>query len=172
MTDLDTLRPEVREAINRTEMTVERFDTIVPVHRDDYDIIRAELLRLTDENARLRERVSDTERFRDVHIRAAGIFRKRAEKAEAELLRLADDCARLVDCINAQPPTRRSLIDRAERAEAELAALKARIAEAPTAQLIDQGRAVQQWYVRATDGSLLALPPALSGKRVRLVVEE
>jgi hypothetical protein len=29
-----------------------------------------------------------------------------------------------VDCINAQPPTRRSLIDRAERAEAELAALK------------------------------------------------
>lgn len=56
--------------------------------------------------------------------------------------------------------------------ESEFAALKARVAEAPTAQLIDQGRAVQQWCVRATDGSLLALPPALSGKRVRLVVEE
>ena len=91
MTDLDTLRPEVREAMTRLERYL--HITIGGKHfrENTYDIIRTELLRLTD------------------------------------------DCARLVDCINAQPPTRRRLIDRAERAEAELAALKQREQDAATA---------------------------------------
>lgn len=47
---LDNLRPEVREAVHRTDVTVEMFDTLVTVNRDDYDTIRAELPRLTREN--------------------------------------------------------------------------------------------------------------------------
>ena len=122
--DLDTLRPEVRGAVEYCDGIFDDADN------GEWATIRAELLRLADSNATLDQALSK-------HV-----FR----------------------CTELQ--------QRAEKSEAELTAIKAKIAEAPTAQLIDQGRAVQQWCVRATDGSLLALPPALSGKRVRLVVEE
>ena len=108
-----------------------------------------------------------------------GIGSEKWEVARAELLRLAKENADLLSTIDLaeqvrvqRDETMHRWIKRARNAEPELAALKARIAEAPMAQLIDQGRATQRWYVRATDGGLLALPPTLSGKRVRLVVEE
>jgi hypothetical protein len=86
----------------------------------------------------------------------------------AELLRLTDDCARLVDCINAQPPTRRSLIDRAERAEAELAALRAKIADAPITQVTRMAAIGGGGYEWAG----CRVPDEWNAKRVRLVVEE
>lgn len=57
--DLSILPESVREALRRTDVTIEMFDTLVTVNRDDYDTIRAELLRLAKENAVLRERAED-----------------------------------------------------------------------------------------------------------------
>ena len=114
MTDLDTLRPEVRDAINRTDMTVEMFDTLVTVNRDDYDIIRAELLLLAQE-------------------------------------------------LHGTPPIEiyNEAVERAERAESELAALKARIGEAPVGVVNVDDRGCEFVSVDFAENT-----------RVRLVVEE
>ena len=78
---------------------------------------------MTDDLDTLRLEVREAVKNFDDLLGGFGDVREfRWQTIRAELLRLTDDCARLVDCINAQPPTRRSLIDRAERAEAELAA--------------------------------------------------
>ena len=108
MNDLDTLRPEVREALKRTDATVEMFDTLVTLNRDEYDAIRAELLRLAGyEQAAGRLAIEKAE------------FRQRAEQYEAELASIPD-----ADEWDA-------LRERAEKAEADLASLKATIADAP-----------------------------------------
>lgn len=126
MNDLETLRPEVREAINRTDMAVEMFDTLVTVNRDDYDLIRTELLRLADGNARMR-----------------GII---------ETLDMAGQ-------------------RRADRAEAELAALRKRVDNAPTGTLLvnySHGQPISA-NVAADDGEALA---AIDQCSVRLVVDD
>jgi hypothetical protein len=100
---------------------------------------------MNDELEKLRPEVRNAVVGADKAFNHTGLFAEPYwQTIRAELLRLTDDCARLVDCINAQPPTRRSLIDRAERAEAELAALKARIAALPV-EYRDDG----WWHVLA-----------------------
>lgn len=128
---------------------------------------------MTDELDKLRPDVREAVDAFDIGARIGMTFGNKGWNIiRAELLRLAKENTSRPANTNETIDLMATWINRAQNAEAELAALKARIAEAPTAQLIDQGRAVQQWCVRATDGNLLALPPALSGKRVRLVVDE
>lgn len=124
MTDLDTLRPEVRETIAYEERAVEPGDTLMAVRVTNWELLRAELRRLAEEKHGLRE-----------YVHAYGVA-----------------------------------IKRAERAEAELAALKARIAEAEVAELprdFDTTHPMSAGiYITGGTAS------ALIGKRVRLLVEE
>ena len=129
MTDeLDTLRPEVREAIND-------IDSRLP---DDYwwTTVSTELRRLADECATLKAQ--------SIHPRAQLLI----------MLGHAND--------------------RAERAEAELAALKARIAEAPAAVVQVAPGAVKASFhgYACFEYAAENLQSKLRGKRVRLVVEE
>jgi len=50
MDDLSMLAPDVREAVERTDCTVEMFDTLVTVDRDDWDAILVGLVRLARNN--------------------------------------------------------------------------------------------------------------------------
>lgn len=126
MTDeLDPQRPEVREAVQELDgkaypgsRTHERWQTI-----------RAELLRLADENAQLRDVLADRDMDREMAAQAN---------------------------------------KRAAHAEAELAALRGRVAEAPISTCGD----VHAETMGGCDYCMLQAPPQLSGKRVRLVVEE
>lgn len=125
MADLDALRPEVREA-------VEYMDTggVARIAAGGWRIIRAELLRLTDDNARLRD-------------------------PEGEWInRGALDHWK----------------DRAERAEAELAALKARIAEAPVAYLTSKTGVGPCNVASMAHG--VVFDSSSYGKSVRVVLDE
>lgn len=117
MNDLDTLRSEVRKALKRTDVTVEMFDTLVTLNRDEYDLIRTELLHLQREEDRL-------------------------HKVACNQLR------------------------RAQKAEAELAAMKARIADAPTTQVTRMAAIGGGGYEWAG----CRVPDAWNGKRVRLLL--
>ncbi len=123
MNDLDTLRPEVREALDRLVY----FLTGTHNHNDFYTI-RAELLRL-----------AGIEAYFELHA----------------------------------PPTPaewHAANERAEKAEAELAALKARIAEAPVYEIpVTKPRTETGWAGVVESVKNLE---ALRGKRVLLVVEE
>jgi hypothetical protein len=137
--DPNTLRPEVREALKSTELTVEMFDTLVTMDRADYDTIRAELLRLAE-----------------------------AEKERGELLRL------LAEEIVEARETSKLLNRRAQVAEAELAALKARIeaAEVFTCYAaIISGRDYDYISAILRHDDPAYQYPDLDGKRVQLLVE-
>ena len=91
MTDeLDTLRPEVREAFSRLNQDVH----LSPQSFMDWTIIRAELLRLAalEQNAKLPDLMARANR-----LIARGAANERAEKAEAELAALK---ARIADGIH------------------------------------------------------------------------
>lgn len=170
MNDLDTLRPEVREAVNRTDVTVEMFDTLVTVNRDDYDIIRTELRRLAHVNSHL--------------LIAANEYQDRAERAEAELAAIKAE----MDQLRADAETGKAWrtdssleewfpITAAElkHVKTELAAIKARIAGS------DAGIVTQTFSHLGSDGAdtttVEAYPPKVFhhtaiGQRVRLVMEE
>ena len=128
MTDLDTLRPEVREAVNV-------FDTLGT--NRPWRVIRAELLRLAKENADLLSTIELDEQ----------VWVQRDE-------------------------TMHRWIERSRNAEAELAALKARIAEAPIAQV----RRILMWPESDVWTSKIepscALPKEWDNTRIHLVVEE
>lgn len=164
MTDTDKLRPEVREAVATVD-----FYFNDGAKGTGWPPVRAELVRMADENARLNkiESLATEQRLQmeDVELYLMDVSQPDDEDAPW--------CDRMKSAIELLIQDCNDAVGQKNKAEAELAAIKARIVAAPTVQLIDQGRAVQQWYVRETDGSsLLALPPTLSGKRVRLVVEE
>lgn len=78
--DLAGLPGPLADALRRTDVTVEMFDTLVTVNRDDYDIIRAELLRLATIEADALIALDCEHDWQVEH--------KRAEKAEAELAAL------------------------------------------------------------------------------------
>lgn len=140
--DLAGLPGPLADALRRTDVTVEMFDTLVTVNRDDYDIIRAELLRLVDENETL-------ERAASKHV-----------------LR----CTELQAILGTVLPKECAASGRAEKSEAELAALKARIAEAPIVMPLYAGNIHSDVPM-----TLVVTAPVASewrGKRVRLVVEE
>lgn len=148
MADLDTLRPEVREAIRDLAIAAR----LRPEYQQPVGIIRAELLRLatieTDALIAL-----DCEHDWQVE-------HKRAEKAEAEL----------AEALKAN----RDCVDHFEQMQAELAALKARIAEAPMAVVQSAPGAIKASFhgYGCFEYTAENLQPKLRGKRVRLVVEE
>ncbi|HET9819598.1 MAG TPA: hypothetical protein VFP92_10575 [Rhodanobacteraceae bacterium] len=167
---LDNLRPEVAAAIRI--MSGEARG-----NRDDaYDVIEAELLRLAGENASMRHIIEtlDVEGHR------------RADRSEAELAAARETIKRLnrrvqvaeagiAEKVKASAPGSlgRALANAAadkymrerDMAQTELAALKARIAEAPVATLV---------YGQSDMLSVLSAENAddWAGKRVRLVVED
>lgn len=89
------------------------------------------------------------------------------ETIRAELLRLDNDNDRLHKVACTQ-------LRRAQKAEAELAALKARIAEAPFAsvqRIPDSIGGIERTYTLLEEDAIIELP-SLIGKTVRLLVEE
>lgn len=79
--DLAGLPGPLADALRRTDVTVEMFDTLVTVNRDDYDIIRAELLRLVSDCIAQRLQA-------DTYVAKYGEMRARMARAEAELAAL------------------------------------------------------------------------------------
>lgn len=114
--DLDNLRPEVREAL---EVCTRGVDCVSFGDDDAPQVIRAELLRLTKENARLSGRM----------CLVCGAANDAACPQRDDTFSPCTFDPSPVDAA-------RDFLRRATKAEAELAALKARIAEAKTVQWI------------------------------------
>lgn len=162
MNDLDTLRPEVREALDEVTRCTECMH--IADYSDAPDIIRAELLRLARENARLNKIES-----------LATEQRLQTEDVELYLMEVSqpDDedapwCDRMKSAIELLVQDCNSAVGQKNKAETELAALKARMEGG-----IDMGCPVE-CFVGSRRGRILNpfTPPAWIGKRVRLVVEE
>lgn len=151
MNDLDTLRPEVREAVGRMVVLCSAANKTGKWVRADCDVvIVAEMLRLAEyEQAAGKLAIEKAE------------FRQRAERAEAEL----DALKNLQSELAAQ-------VVRAEYAEAELVALKARTAESPIGMVMGGAEGNQD----NTDSYRVDVPigweSSLADRRVRLVVED
>lgn len=152
MSELDNLRPEVREAVREFDgkaypgsRTHERWQTI-----------RAELLRLANENFGKHLALSE----HDALCEQSTTYRLRAEKAEGDCNDLRK---RLNDAISERNTIRR---ERAQehrkhaRERAELAAFKARMFRGIVLDVDDLAR------------GHAGLPSEWRGKRVLLVVEE
>jgi hypothetical protein len=95
-------------------------------------------------------------------------------KVRAELLRLVAENEALRSKCNVLMSGSTRHLGRAERVEAELAALRARIAEAPVAsvqRVSDYMGGIERQYVCYESDSIIDIP-ALHNKRVRLVVED
>ena len=150
MTDLDTLRPEVRSALGAMVRADVCRDS---VPTDAFDIIRAELLRLAGECATLSELLDSARMDRIDEFR-------HANKVEAEL-------AAAQNTINAQQDTMGALKQKLALSEGELAALKAKIEAAPLTTF----RSAMVGTPHAWVEEKFACPEWI-GKRVRLVVEE
>ena len=148
MNDLDTLRPEVREAAEEIDEILGSFGN------EEWKAIRAELLRLamieTDALIAL-----DCEHDWQVE-------HERAEKAEAELAALKNENAQLRDVLADRDMDR----EMAAHANRELAALKARIAGGWLCG-VSNDKCRENF-----DAAIYCLPSRFRGKRVRLVVEE
>src|SRR5574337_1317000 len=202
MTDLDTLRPEVREAV--FEIDCYPFDCKHNVRH--WKNVRAELLRLATIEADALIALDCEHDWQVEH--------KRAEKAEAELLRLTDENVRLNKIESLATEQRLQMEDvelylmdvsqpddedapwcdrmkyaiellvqdcnyavgQKNKAEAELAALKARIAEAPVVAcpktLVHAGNTMQTEFLEYTHERMPGGCNSWAGKRVRLVVDE
>lgn len=150
MTDPDTLRPEVRRA-------VQFFDATVPLSRlDAYLTIRAELLRLSDENARLNKIESLTTEQRlqmeDVELYLMDVSQPDDEDAPW--------CDRMKSAIELLVQDCNYAVGQKNKAEAELAALNTRVFQGVVLDVDDLAR------------GHAGLPSEWRGKRVRLVVEE
>jgi hypothetical protein len=170
MADLDTLRPEVQAAM-RT------MDGQAGGNRDDaYDVIEAELLRLADENARLLAANRDAmDHFEQMQAELAESretikrLNRRVQVAEAGVAEKVKASGGSLGRALANAAADRYMRERDE-AQAELAALKARIlpgaAEVEIADTDGPDGNPYGWV----GGTLLS--HNLIGKRVRLVVEE
>lgn len=149
MIDLDHLRPEVREAINRQDRQ-KKCDEYCPVC-EDRATIRAELLRLAmiESDALI---ALDCEHDWQVE-------HERAEKAEAEL-------AAAQNTIDAQQDTMGALKRKLALSEGELEALKARIAGSSVVKIANYGDP----FIVLPDH--LTVPNSLKGKSVYLLMKE
>lgn len=154
MTDPDTLRPEVRAAINRQDRQ-EKCDEYCPVC-EDRATIRAELLRLSDENARLNKIESLTTEQRlqmeDVELYLMDVSQPDDEDASW--------CDRMKSAIELLVQDCNYAVGQKNKAEAELAALNTRVFQGVVLDVDDLAR------------GHAGLPSEWRGKRVRLVVEE
>lgn len=136
MSELDTLRPEVREAF----LYLDRFENCP----SGWTTIRAELLRLANENLEFRKDMADV------------------------MMAIGGSDTRLVvgQSPSIQYTAAVSLRHRADKAEAELAALRARIADAPVATLVLASSAGDLMLIWAEN------PDEWVDKDVRLLVDE
>ena len=120
MTDLDTLRPEVREAV----VAIDGGNGVF-VNSDDgigsakWKVVRAELLRLAGEVTELRAVCAAT-------YQAAGCYGLPERFKDALSNAATGERIHDVDVDNLCPVDPVEWVERAERTEAELAALKAR----------------------------------------------
>lgn len=80
MANPDTLRPEVREAMNRIIADAQ--------YPEDFECVQAELLRMTQENADLRSSIELNEQVWIQRNKTMHKWIKRARKAESELAAL------------------------------------------------------------------------------------
>lgn len=151
MTDLDTLRPEVREALD----DLSYFLTGTHNH-DDFYTIRAELLRLAGEVTELRALCAAT-------YQAAGCYGLPERFKDALSNAATGERIHDVDVDNLCPVDPVEWVERAEKAEDELAALKARIAAS--------GRKCVHRCPDCRVSHVTTLQRMI-GKRVRLVVED
>ena len=121
-------------------------------------------IRRTDELDKLRPDVREAVDAFDIGARIGMTFGNKGWNIiRAELLRLAGVEAQLGEVCSIWTRDKESAVrflDRAEKAEAELAALKTRIEEAPVVTINDSGHIIGDGYV-----------PSLRGKHARLVVE-
>lgn len=119
MPDLDTLRPEVQEALRSIEFAC----TVRYSGEDEYTIIRAELLRLAYENARLNkiESLATEQRLQmeDVELYLMDVSQPDDEDAPW--------CDRMKSAIELLVQDCNDAVGQKNKAEAELAALKTRI---------------------------------------------
>ena len=194
MTDLDTLRLEVREALSVLDYASKQYYLTAR-----FEVIRAELLRLADSNATL-------ERAASKHIFRCTELQLRAEKAESELDDLKAKYAELDELSKNTVQCLREQDDEADRNAAELAEMKQSfdLRRKANMRAIDMWRAAHPgddltwpdhadlctWLMdelaalkaRMCKGIVLdvdglarghaGLPSEWRGKRVRLVVEE
>ena len=164
MTDeLDTLRPEVREAL---EVCTRGVDCVSFGDNDAPQTIRAELLRLTDENARLNkiESLATEQRLQmeDVELYLMDVSQPDDEDAHW--------CDRMKSAIELLVQDCNYAIGQKNKAEAELAQLKERISASPVYEIpVTKPRTETGWAGVVESVKNLE---ALRGKRVRLVVEE
>jgi len=119
------------------------------VHGDE---LAGTLHAAADEIERLRAEVAENDGV-------IAVWRRRASNAEFEL-----NCLEQVRLRDNQ-----YLIDRAEKAERELAELRERIANAPVRDTYVEGEHGREIVWISDDG---AMPAEYKGKRVRLLVEE
>lgn len=155
MNDLETLRPEVQEAMHRLENYLHITIDGKHFRSEDYDTIRAELLRLAAIEADALIALDCEHDWQVEH--------ERAEKAKAEL-------GEAQNTIAAQQDTMGALKRKLALAEGELAALKARILPgAAKVEIADTDGPDGNPY-GWVGGTLLS--HNLIGKRVRLVVEK
>jgi len=146
-TEMDAL-PET-EAIRMLSMFIDTAaGTRVTMHTTRIKEVRAELIRLTEENARLRPMLTARSKEMLRLVSESGELKTRAEKAEARVQELERENGRLTENLaavmrsaqaehvhaEARTTELRGLLDsargRAAKAESELAAIKKRIAEA------------------------------------------
>jgi uncharacterized protein YhaN len=148
-TELDAL-PET-EAIRMLSMFIDTaVGTMVTMHTTRIKEVRAELIRLAEENARLRPMLTARSQEMLRLVSESGELKTRAEKAEARVQELEREneileiknrgtlannlCPDHRDKQTGKPClacTIETLTRKKDRAEAELAAIKRRIAEAP-----------------------------------------
>ena len=173
--DLDNLRPEVREACAGLDAEV------APAGRVSYEAYRAwctinaELLRLANENFMLnRINVAPFKQELDGERMHVAALTARCQRVEAELADLKTKYAELDELSKNTVQCLREQDDEADRNAAELAALKARIAEAPMAVVQSAPGAIKASFhgYGCFEYTAENLQPKLRGKRVRLVVEE
>ena len=149
MNELDNLRPEVRSALG----AIVRADVCRdPVPTDAFDTIRAELLRRNREISELRSICAAT-------YQAAGCYGLPERFKDALSNGATGERIHDVDVDHLLPVFPTDWVERAERAEAKLAALKARIFQGVVLDVDDLSR------------GHAGLPSEWRGKRVRLVVE-
>lgn len=164
--ELDTLRPEVREAL----VTVFAMLPYGKV-QDKWRVIRAELLRLANENARLNkiESLATEQRLQmeDVELYLMDVSQPDDEDAPW--------CDRMKSAIELLVQDCNYAVGQKNKAEAELAALKARIAGAPVVAcpktLVHAGNTMQTEFLEYTHERMPGGCNSWAGKRVRLLVE-
>lgn len=159
---IDDLRPEIQESVRALDVAAS-----VSTSRKYWQGVRAELLRLADENARLNkiESLATEQRLQmeDVELYLMDVSQPDDEDAHW--------CDRMKSAIELLVQDCNYAVGQKNKAEAELAALRKRVDDAPTGTLLvnySHGQPISA-NVAADDGEALA---AIDRRSVRLLVDD